>query len=80
MLSLQCVPLILFLENGVKQMNVSNDEYILQDVIGCLIITEKESGKVLCCAEMTLHPVQLESVNMSSSCSSSVKGHVKLSL
>lgn len=61
-------------------MIMSNDECILWDVVGCLIITEKESKKNgLCCAEMTLHPVQLESVNMCSSCSS-VKGHVKLVL
>lgn len=44
-----------------------------------LIITEKESKKIVCCAVMTLHPVQLGSVNMGSSCSS-VKGHVKLVL
>lgn len=54
---------------------MSNDECILRDVVECLIMTEKTVKKILCCAEMTLHPVQLGSVNMSSS--PSVKGHVK---
>lgn len=48
---------------------MSNDECILWDVVGCLIMTERKK-KIHCCAEMTLHPVQLGSVNMSSGPSS----------
>lgn len=41
LLCLQYVPSILFLENFVKQMNMSNDECILPDVLGGSIMTEE---------------------------------------
>lgn len=61
-------------------MNMSNDEYIILDMLGGSIMTEERVKKeILSSAEMIFYSIQLGYVSMSSS-PFWVKGHVKLLL
>lgn len=49
LLCLQCVQSILFLENCVKQINMSNDECIPLGMLGGSIVTESKIEKFCPC-------------------------------